>query len=65
MSKIHAYRFSNRVHPFFKSDAPDSKNGCALFEYERERFGKIKLTVGELRGSGQKMQYCITAIEND
>ena len=22
-------------------------------------------TVGELRGSGQKIQYCITAIEND
>jgi len=33
--------------------------------YEKEDFGKIKLTVGELRGSGQKVQYCITAIEND
>ena len=33
--------------------------------YEKEDFGKIKLTVGELRGSGQKIQYCITAIEND
>ena len=32
--------------------------------YEKEEFGKIKLTVGELRGSGQKIQYCITAIEN-
>jgi len=27
-------------------------------------WGKIKLTVGELRGSRQKIQYCITAIEN-
>jgi hypothetical protein len=33
--------------------------------YEKSTFGKIKLTVGELRGSGQKVQYCITAIEND
>ena len=32
--------------------------------YEKENFGKIKLTVGELRGSGQKIQYCVTAIEN-
>jgi hypothetical protein len=34
-------------------------------EYDKIDFGKIKLTVGELRGSGQKLQYCITAIEND
>jgi len=33
--------------------------------YEKKDFGKIKLTVGELRGSGQKIQYCITAIEDD
>jgi hypothetical protein len=33
-------------------------------EYGKKDFGKIKLTVGELRGSGQKIQYCITAIEN-
>jgi hypothetical protein len=32
---------------------------------EKPVFGKIKLTVGELRGSGQRVQYCITAIEND
>ncbi|GHT63298.1 hypothetical protein AGMMS50239_18960 [Bacteroidia bacterium] len=36
-----------------------------IMEYEKANFGKIKLTVGELRGSGQKIQYCITAIEND
>jgi hypothetical protein len=34
-----------------------------IMEYEKADFGKIKLTVGELRGSGQKLQYCITAIE--
>ena len=36
-----------------------------IMKYEKVSFGKIKLTVGELRGSGQKIQYCITAIEND
>jgi hypothetical protein len=36
-----------------------------ILEYKRERLGTIKLTVGELRGSKQKIQYCITAIEND
>ena len=36
-----------------------------IMGYEKESFGKIKLTVGELRGSCQKVQYCITAIEND
>ena len=35
-----------------------------IMEYEKSDFGRIKLTVGELRGSGQKIQYCITAIEN-
>ena len=35
-----------------------------IMEYEKSDFGKIKLTVGELRGSRQKIQYCITAIEN-
>ena len=35
-----------------------------IMKYEKSDFGKIKLTVGELRGSGQKIQYCITAIEN-
>jgi len=33
--------------------------------YEKPDYGKIKLTVGELRGSKQRVQYCITAIEND
>jgi hypothetical protein len=35
-----------------------------IMEYEKAEFGKIKLTVGELRGSRQKIQYCVTAIEN-
>ena len=36
-----------------------------IMGYNKTGFGKIKLTVGELRGSGQKIHYCITAIEND
>jgi hypothetical protein len=35
-----------------------------VMDYEKADLGKIKLTVGELRGSGQKLQYCITAIKN-
>jgi len=34
-----------------------------IMEYEKSDFGKIKLTVGILRGSEQKIQYCVTAIE--
>jgi len=34
-----------------------------VMEHSREDFGKIKLTVGVLKGSKQKIQYCITAIE--
>ena len=42
-----------------------NKSLIHIMGYEKETFGKIKLTVGELRGSCQKVQYCITAIEND
>jgi hypothetical protein len=34
-----------------------------VMEYLKESFGTIKLTIGILRGSGQIVQYCITAIE--
>jgi hypothetical protein len=34
-----------------------------IMQYNKEDFGNIKLTVGILRGSGEKIQYCITAIE--
>jgi len=35
-----------------------------LMEYDKKDFGRIKLTVGVLKGSRQNIQYCITAIEN-
>jgi len=34
-----------------------------IMQYDKPTFGKIKLTVGVLRGSRQKIQYCITAIK--
>jgi hypothetical protein len=34
-----------------------------LMEYEKDGLGTIKLTVGVLRGSGNNIQYCITAME--
>ena len=36
-----------------------------VMEYKKKDFGKIKLTVGVKRGTKEKVQYCITAIEND
>jgi len=33
-------------------------------EYNKKDLGKIKLTVGVKRGMKEKVQYCITAIEN-
>jgi len=34
-----------------------------VMEHTKDDFGKIKLTVGVLKGSKQKVQYCVTAIE--
>ncbi|MDR0294745.1 MAG: hypothetical protein LBH91_00925 [Prevotellaceae bacterium] len=34
-----------------------------IMQYNKVDFGQIKLTVGVLRGSREKLQYCITAIE--
>jgi len=36
-----------------------------IMQYDKATFGKIKLTVGVLRGSRQNVQYCITAMENE
>jgi hypothetical protein len=36
-----------------------------IMEYDKPEFGKIKLTVGVKRGTKEKVQYCITSIEND
>jgi len=36
-----------------------------IMEYNKKDLGRIKLTVGVKRGIKEKVQYCITAIEND
>ena len=56
--------------PIFENPKPNVKNQARFskiftLHYEKTAFGKIKLTVGDFRGSRQKIQYCITAIEND
>jgi hypothetical protein len=57
----------NLVFESPKADGKKQKRFSKMFimYYEKPDFGKIKLTVGELRGSKQRIQYCITAIEND
>ena len=40
-----------------------NKNGIAQGRTREEILWKNKLTVGILRGSKEKIQYCITAIE--
>ena len=47
---------------------PENKNQrrfseMIVMEYLKKDFGRIKLTVGVLKGSKQRIQYCITAIE--
>lgn len=34
-----------------------------IMQYHKKAFGRIKLTVGVLKGSRKNIQYCITAIE--
>ena len=53
-----------RVKP--KQDNQNQKrfSEMILMRYNKKEFGAIKLTVGVLRGSRQKIQYCVTAIEN-
>ena len=53
----------------FENPKPNVKNQARFSKiftmyYEKKAFGKIKLTDGELRGSHQRLQYCITVIEN-
>lgn len=56
-------------NPIFENPKPNVKNQARFSKiftmyYKKTTIGKIKLTVGEFRGSLQKVQYCITAIEN-
>ena len=53
-----------------KNSDPTKKNQrgfekIIIMEYIKSEFGKIKLIVGIQRGTKEKVQYCIAAIEND
>jgi hypothetical protein len=58
----HGKLIVERPKPNVKNQSRFSK--IFVMDYDKTDFGIIKLTVGELRGSGQKQQYCITAMEN-
>jgi len=53
---------SKNANPEKKSQKGFEK--IITMEYQKETFGTIKLTVGIKRGTKEKVQYCITAIEN-
>jgi len=52
-----------RVKPKPNSQNQKRFSEIIVMKYSKQMFGQIKLTVGVLRGSRQKIQYCITAIE--
>ncbi|MCL2028164.1 MAG: hypothetical protein FWG79_06725 [Bacteroidales bacterium] len=54
-----------RVNPKVNNQNQKRFSEVIIMQYKKPAFGKIKLTVGVLRGSKQHIQYCITAIEND
>jgi len=47
-----------------KKDNQKGFEKIIMMEYYKKGLGKIKLTVGVKRGTKEKVQYCITAIEN-
>ena len=53
---------SKNANPEKKSQKGFEK--IITMEYRKEAFGLIKLTVGVKRGTKEKIQYCLTAIEN-
>ena len=52
-----------RTPPKKENDNQKRFSEIIVLEYRKKEFGKVKLTVGVLRGSRQHIQYCITAIE--
>jgi len=52
-----------RVKPKANNQNQKRFSEVIIMQYHKQAFGKIKLTVGVLRGSKQNIQYCITAIE--
>jgi len=57
-----AIRIAN-VKPKTENKNQQRFSEIIVMEHLQEGFGKIKLTVGVLKGSKQNIQYCVTAIE--
>ena len=57
-------KVEQRVKPKPNNQNQKRFSEMIVMKYDKTEFGKIKLIVGVLKGSGQKIQYCITAIEN-
>jgi hypothetical protein len=57
-------KVEKRVKPKPNNENQKRFSEMILMQYKKEDFGKIKLTVGVLKGSLQNIQYCITTIEN-
>ena len=53
----------NRTNPKTGNKKQSRFSEIIIMQYRKANFGLIKLTVGILRGSREKLQYCITAIE--
>ena len=53
----------NRVKPKPNNQNQKRFSEIIIMQYNKKAFGKIKLTVGVLKGSRKSIQYCITAIE--
>ena len=56
--------FEERVQPKLNNQNQKRFSEMLLMRYYKKDVGKIKLTIGVLKGSKQKIQYCITSIKN-
>ena len=54
----------NPQNPNPQKDNQKGFEKIIIMEYDKKNLGKIKLTVGVKRVTKEKVQYCITAIEN-
>jgi len=56
-------KIEKRVKPKPNNQNQKRFSEIIIMQYNKREVGKIKLTVGVLKGSRQSIQYCITAIE--
>ena len=54
-----------RVKPKTNNQNQKRFSEMIIMQYNKKAFGKIKLTVGILKGSHKNIQYCITAIKKN